>query len=135
MGPDGCYENAFIESAGADVLNNRCYVTIGGTDPSQLTGPGAEFVKKYKEKFQTEPEAYAVYGYEAAKIVLEKIKEVGKKDREAIVKAVLGTKDFDKGALGKWSFDENGDISLQKLTISKVVDGKFKPVKSIDFKK
>jgi branched-chain amino acid transport system substrate-binding protein len=135
MAPDGCYEQAFIESAGADVLNNRCYITIGGTDPSKLTGAGAEFVKKYKEKFQKDPEAYAVYGYEAAKVVLEKIKEVGKKDREAIVKAVISTKDFDKGALGQWSFDENGDISLQKLTISKVVDGKITPVTSVDFKK
>ncbi len=135
MAPDGCYENAFIESAGADVLNGRCYVTIGGTDPSELTGAGAEFVKRYRDKFQKEPEAYAVYGYEAAKVVLESIRTVGKKDREAIVKTVLGTKDFDKGALGKWGFDENGDISLQKLTISQVVGGKFKPVKSVEFKK
>ena len=50
-------------------------------------GPGAEFVKKYKEKYKNDPEAYAVYGYEAAKVVLEAIKKVGKKDREAILKA------------------------------------------------
>ena len=62
-------------------------------------------------------------------MVLEAIKKVGKKDREAIRKAVLGTKDFDKGALGKWSFDANGDITLQNMTISKVEGGKFKPVK------
>ena len=79
-----------------------------------------------------DPEAYAVYGYEAAKVVLEAIKKVGKKDREAIRKAVLATKDFDKGALGKWSFDENGDTTLQNMTISKVEDGKFKPVKIVD---
>ena len=45
------------------------YVTIGGRDPSVLTGAGKAFVEKYKEKYKTDPEAYAVYGYEAAKVV------------------------------------------------------------------
>jgi branched-chain amino acid transport system substrate-binding protein len=131
MVPDGCYELSFITSAGESNLKN-CYITMGGIDPSVLTGPGAEFVKKYVAKHKNEPEAYAVYGYEAAKVILEAIKTVGKKDRGAILKACLGTKDFDKGALGKWGFDENGDTTLQQLTISIVENGKFKPVKTID---
>ncbi len=131
MVPDGCYELSFIDSAGKDVLEGRCYATFGGTDPSQLTGAGAEFVKKYKEKYKKDPEAYAIYGYEAAKAVLEGVKAAGKKDRAAIAAAVLGTKDFAGGAIGKWSFDENGDTTLQQLTISKVENGKFVPVKTI----
>jgi branched-chain amino acid transport system substrate-binding protein len=129
--PDGCYELAFIQSAGEKNLT-ACFATIGGVDVSKLTGPGAEFVKKYTAKYQSAPEAYAIYGYEAAKVVLEGIKKVGKKDREAILKEVLATKDFDKGALGKWSFDPDGDISLQQCTISKIEGGTFKPVKVID---
>jgi branched-chain amino acid transport system substrate-binding protein len=127
--PDGCYEIAFIQSAGEENLKN-CYATMGGLDASLLTGAGAEFVKRYQAKFGgQEPEAYAVYGFEAAKVVLESIKAVGKKDRAAITKTCVETKDFDKGALGTWSFDENGDITLQNMTISKVEGGKFKPVK------
>jgi branched-chain amino acid transport system substrate-binding protein len=130
--PDGCYELAFITSAGEENLKN-CYVTMGGVDASLLTGAGAEFVKRYREKYGgKEPEAYAVYGYEAAKVVLESIKAVGKKDRAAILTTCVGTKDFDKGALGKWSFDENGDITLQNMTISRIEGGRFKPVKTID---
>jgi branched-chain amino acid transport system substrate-binding protein len=129
--PDGCYEEAFIKGAGEDALNGRCYATIGGIDPRELKGRGADFVKRYKEKFKAEPEAYAVYGYEAAKVVLEAIKSVGKRDREAIRKAVLATKDFDKGALGKWSFDADGDTTLQQLTVSKIEEGKFVPMKVI----
>jgi branched-chain amino acid transport system substrate-binding protein len=128
--PDGCREEAFIDAAGADTLNGRVYATIGGYDPSQLTGAGAEFVKKYKEKFKKDPEAYAVYGYEAAKVFLEALKKVGKKDREELRKAVLATKDFAAGALGKWGFDDNGDTTLQVLTISKIEGGKFVPVKT-----
>jgi branched-chain amino acid transport system substrate-binding protein len=130
--PDGCYELAFIKSAGEENLKN-CYVTMGGLDASLLKGPGADFVRRYKEKFPgNKIEAYAVYGYEAAKVVLESIKAVGKKDRAAIVAACVGTKDFDKGALGKWSFDANGDITLQNMTISRVEGGDFKPVKTVD---
>jgi branched-chain amino acid transport system substrate-binding protein len=132
MGPDGCYEDAFLESAGVENLNDRAYVTVGGVDPSELTGSGAEFVKRYIKKYEKDPEAYAVYGYEAAKVVLEAIKKVGKKDREAIMQAALSTKDFSVGAIGKWSFDANGDISLQKLTIAKIMGGKRVPVKMID---
>ncbi|HEV3437638.1 MAG TPA: branched-chain amino acid ABC transporter substrate-binding protein [Gemmata sp.] len=129
--PDGCYENVFIEVAGADNVNGRCFVTIGGVDISQLTGHGAAFVKKYKARHAAEPEAYAVYGYEAALVILEAIKGVGKKDREAIRKAVVGTKNFDKGILGKWSFDANGDTTLQQITVSKIEDGKFVPMKVV----
>jgi branched-chain amino acid transport system substrate-binding protein len=131
--PDGCYEEAFIKAAGADTFKTlTCYATIGGHDPSMLKDRGAAFVKKYKEKFRAEPEAYAVYGYEAAKVVLEAVKSVGKKDREAIRKAVLATKDFEKGALPKWSFDADGDTTLQVITVSKIEDGRFKPVKVVE---
>ena len=129
--PDGCYEIAFIKGAGAENLNDRCYVTIGGVDVTQVNARGASIVTRYKDKYKSEPEAYALYGYECAAVILEAIKTVGKKDREAIRKAVVGTKDFDRGVLGKWSFDANGDTTLQQMTVSKVEKGKFVPVKVI----
>jgi branched-chain amino acid transport system substrate-binding protein len=60
---------------------------------------------------------------------MEAIKKVGKKDRDAIREAVLATKDFDQGALGKWSFDENGDTTQANFTVSAVTNGEFKPAK------
>jgi branched-chain amino acid transport system substrate-binding protein len=130
MVPDGCYENAFIDSAGAGTFDElKCFVTIGGIDPAHLKGRGADFVKRYKEKFKKSPEAHAAYGYEAAAVILEALRLVGKKDREAVRKAVVGTKDFDKGVLGKWSFDADGDTTLQPLTVATIEKGKFKAVK------
>jgi len=131
--PDGCYEQAFITNTGAETFDKLvCYVTIGSVESAELAkGTGAAFVKAYKAKFKVEPEIYAVYGYEAAAIVLAAIKSVGKKDRDAIRKAVLATKDFDKGALGKWSFDADGDTTLQQITVSKIEKGKFVPTKVI----
>ena len=127
--PDGCYEKAFITAAGADAVNGLAYATFGGLDPSKLTGPGKKFVDAYKAKYGNNPEGYAIYGYECGKVVMEAIKKVGRKDRDAIREAALATRDFDQGALGKWGFDENGDTTLANFTVSAVENGDFKPVK------
>jgi branched-chain amino acid transport system substrate-binding protein len=129
--PDGCYEEAFIKAAGDDISNGKCLITIGGFDGNNMTGRGAEFAKRHKERFRTEPGVYAIYAYEATVVILEAIRSVGKKDREAIRKAILATKNFDKGALDKWSFDANGDTTLQQITVSKIEKGKFVPVKVV----
>ena len=78
----------------------------------------------YKKKFNKEPEGYAVYGYECGKVALEAIRRAGKKDRDAIRAAALSLKNFD-GALGKWSFDKNGDTSLRTMSGNTVRAGKF----------
>lgn len=131
MGPDAVYERAFIESAGADNLNGRTFVTFGGVPPDKLTGKGKEFYEGYKKRFNAEPEGYAVYGYECARVVLDAIARTGKKDRAAIVAAVAATNDF-TGALGTWSFDENGDTSLTVMSGNTVEDGEFKFVKLLE---
>ncbi len=124
MVPDGCMENAFIDAAGPENANGRVYLTFGGVLPENQTGKGKEFVDKYKAKYGSMPEAYAIYSYEAANVALEAIRKAGKKDRAAIIDAAFAIKDF-PGALGTWSFDQNGDTTLHKLSGSVVRDGKF----------
>jgi branched-chain amino acid transport system substrate-binding protein len=124
MVPDGCVENAFIESAGAENVNDNTYATFGGLPASKLTGKGADFYKKYLETFKGEPEVYAVYGYESAKLAVDAIRRAGKKDRAAILKAVSETKNFD-GALGKWSFDADGDTTIRTMSGQMIKGGKW----------
>jgi branched-chain amino acid transport system substrate-binding protein len=130
MSPDGTREQAFIDAAGKDALDGRAYVTFGGLPPNELKGRGHEFYENYKKKYHAEPEAYAVYGYESGRVVLEGIKRAGKKDRAAINDAIAGLRDFD-GVLGKWSFDQNGDTSLKVMMVETIKDGKFMPVKIV----
>ncbi|MEX2113625.1 MAG: branched-chain amino acid ABC transporter substrate-binding protein [Pirellulales bacterium] len=129
MVPDACYEEAFISSAGADNLNDRCYVTFGGLPAEQLTGAGAQFVASYRQQFGGDPESYAVYGYEAGKVAVEAIRRAGVKDRAAILDACLAIQDFDGGALGKWSFDSNGDTTLRTVSGNNIRNGRFEFVK------
>jgi branched-chain amino acid transport system substrate-binding protein len=128
--PDGCYESAFLDS-GADALNGRCYATIGGTDVSQLGDRGAAFVRAYRERFKTDPEAYSIYGYEAAKVVLAAVRTAGTANREAVRTAVLGTRNFEGGVLPRWGFDADGDTTLKQITVARVVGGRFEVVKTV----
>ena len=121
-------EEAFIQSAGAENLNDRCFLTFGGLPPEKLTGPGKDFVEKYQKRFGTFPEAYAAYGYEAGNVALEAIRKAGRKDRAAIVEACLAIRDYE-GVLGKWSFDANGDTTLRSMSGNTVRNGKFEFVK------
>ena len=128
MVPDGCFEQAFIEAAGAANLNGKTYITFGGLPPEKMTGKGAEFCAAYQSKFGAEPEAYASYGYESARVILQAIAQAKTKDRAGILAAVAGTKDFN-GVLGQWSFDANGDTSSRVMSGQTVQDGKFVFVK------
>jgi branched-chain amino acid transport system substrate-binding protein len=70
-----------------------------------------------------------VYGYEAGRVLLDAIDRAERKDRASIIAAVAATKDFN-GALGTWSFDENGDTTNRTMSVNTVKDGKFDFVKA-----
>jgi len=124
MAPDGCFDSAFIQAAGAEILNGRAFITFGGVPPAKLTGLGATFVTNYRAKYKKEPEAYGVYGYVAAQVGLAAIAKAGVKDREAIRSAVAAYKAEDS-ALGPFSFDENGDTTMSMMSGNAIKDGKF----------
>ncbi len=124
MVPDGCFEEAFIQACGAENANERVYVTFGGVPPEKLTGTGAEFVKAYRAKFGAEPEAYAVYGYMAAKVAIDAIKAAGSKDRNAI-SAAAAKVSYEDSALGKFSFTEHGDTTMATMSGNIIKGGKF----------
>ncbi|HEU5103032.1 MAG TPA: branched-chain amino acid ABC transporter substrate-binding protein [Roseiflexaceae bacterium] len=128
MGPDGISESAFIEAAG-DAADGT-YTTFGGVPPDKLEGKAGEWYKAYKAKYNSEPEPYAIYGYESANVALAAIDKVCAKDRAKIRDAVFATKDF-QGILGTWSFDANGDTTLTTMSGSQVKGGKFEFVQAI----
>lgn len=124
MVPDGCFEQAFIQAAGADNANERVFVTFGGVPPEKLVGKGAEFVQRYRKKYGSDPEAYAVYGYVACQVALEALRVAGSTDRETVRQAIAKTQQKD-GALGTWAFDQHGDTTLKLMSGNVVRGGKF----------
>jgi len=131
VAPDGCFQTAFIEAAGAAVLNGRTFVTFGGLPPAKLTGAGAAFVRAYRQRFNIEPEGYAVNGYIAAQVALQAFEKAGGKNREAVRQAMVGLGQVN-GALGTWRFDEHGDTTLATISVNVVEDGHFAFVAAVD---
>jgi branched-chain amino acid transport system substrate-binding protein len=123
MGPDGIQTQAFIDAAGADVAEG-VYATVAGKDIADLGPEGKAFFETFKTKNGRDADPYAIFGYESMKVALNAIETAGKKDRAAILDAIRNTKDY-KGAMGTWSFDENGDISLDDIRAFKAEGGKY----------
>jgi branched-chain amino acid transport system substrate-binding protein len=124
MAPDGCFETPFIAAAGAPSVNDRAYITFGGVPADKLTGLGASFLTNYRSRYGRDPEAYAVYAYVAAQVVIDSIARAGKKDRDA-VRAAVATYKAEDSALGPFSFDKNGDTTMTTMSGNIVHDGKF----------
>lgn len=122
MGPDGLINQAFIDGAG-DAAEGM-YLTFGGLPPAQLKGAGKEWYDEMKSRLHHEPDAYSVYSFECAVVVLQTIDKVGSKDRQAIIDSAMAIKDF-RGLIGTWSFSETGDTTASTISLNEVKSGKI----------
>jgi len=130
MGPDGIYEEAFLDAA-LDAAEGT-YLTFGGTTADQYTGAAATWRDAFTTATSSPIEVYTIYGYEAANVVLAAIEKASKGGastvaalRAATIDQLLATKDF-VGVLGTWSFDANGDTSNTLFSGTVVENGAFK---------
>jgi branched-chain amino acid transport system substrate-binding protein len=122
MGADTLFEHAFIEDAREH--GEGTLITFGGVPPALLEGLGRDFFERYVKTYGQEPECYAASAYDAVGVVLAAVEQVGAKDRAAITRTALATRDFE-GLLGRWSFDSNADIDLRRATRLTVRDSDF----------
>jgi branched-chain amino acid transport system substrate-binding protein len=136
MGPDGINDQAFLDAAGDEAEGT--YVTFGSLFPSELPEKGQEFVRQYAERFGSGAEPYTANGYEAANVLLDAIDRAYENDgevtRKGVVRELLATQNY-HGVLGTWSFDEDGDATLTKVSVEKVENGKFEFYRTIDIGK
>jgi branched-chain amino acid transport system substrate-binding protein len=134
MGPDGIFVNTLISQAGDSA--EGIYCSFGGIPPEKLGGAGQKFIDTYEENYDDDVQAYTAYAYEAANVMLDAIERAsneagGVPDRKAVIEQVFATQDY-QGVLGTWSFDNDGDTTLTKLSIQEVEDGEFRLVRTLD---
>ena len=129
IGPDGIFVDALLTQVGDSA--EGIYVTFGGLPQSELSEEGQKFVQTYEETYDDAIQPYTAYAYEAANVMLDAIEKASKEaggevpDREAVVQQIFATEDY-QGALGTWSFDEDGDTTLTELSVQTVEGGEFK---------
>ena len=120
-GISGIVSPKFAQVAGAAA--EGVIATQPGAAIEKMTG-GPEFVQAYQAASYSDPYgAYGPYAYDAANIIIQAIKDVGKADRQAIAEKIASIQY--NGLLGTTTFDENGQTTNSLSTIYVVQDGQF----------
>jgi branched-chain amino acid transport system substrate-binding protein len=100
--------------------------TVATLDLKTYPG-GTDFLKAYADKYgESNPDPYAIYGYEAMKLALDTIADAGTTDKATVLDTLFNTKDRNS-VLGSYGFDENGDTTLTSYGLYKV-DSSGNPV-------
>ena len=93
---------AQLDAASADVVKNAYFCSqysASSSDPALQN-----FLKTYKEKYNVEPNMFAVLGYDAMQIMAAAIEKAGTTDSDAVIKALKETNY--KGLTGTTTFDD-----------------------------
>jgi len=123
---DGVCSPEFIKLAGDAAGILHC--SMAGEAVEKMP-KGADFVAKYKAKFNQDVQIYSPYAYDAVYVIADAIKRGGKADRAAITAAMPATNY--EGVTGTVSFDEKGDIKGGAISMFKIVDGKMEYVSTV----
>jgi branched-chain amino acid transport system substrate-binding protein len=127
-GPDGVAESGFSDPKKGGIptsVGKRVKLSVATLNPESYPPEGQEFFKTFSEEFGEEnPDPYAIYGYEAMRLVLDAIERAGEANKETVLKALFETKDRES-VLGTYSIDENGDTTLTDYGIYTVEDGEL----------
>jgi branched-chain amino acid transport system substrate-binding protein len=141
-GPDGVAEAAFSDPKEGGIpadVGARTKVTVATLSPEEFEKQGiekaAEFFTSFEEEYGvSQPDPYAIYGYETMKLALDTLKAVGDQanDREAVRKQLLESTKNRDSVLGTYDIDENGDTTLTDYGLYEIKGGQLEFVKAIE---
>jgi branched-chain amino acid transport system substrate-binding protein len=124
FGADGVCTSSYTNEKEGGVpasIDPKLECTVATEDLKAYPG-GQDFLAAYKKAYGvSNPDPYAIYGYEAMKLGLDTIKSLGAdgNDKAAVLKALFATKDRNS-VLGSYSFDKDGDTTLTAYGLYKV---------------
>jgi branched-chain amino acid transport system substrate-binding protein len=129
-GPDGVSNPEFFvtDEGGlpADV-SAKVKVTVATLSPDQYPPEGQRFFDQYKETYGVSSvDPYAIYGYEAMRLVLDTCERLGPdcSDRQAMIDALFETRGRES-VLGTYDIDENGDTTITDYGVYRIEDGQL----------
>jgi branched-chain amino acid transport system substrate-binding protein len=124
FGPDGVCSAAWTSASKGGVpaaIDPLMQCTVATLDLTAYPG-GKAFLAAYKAKYGvSNPDPYAIYGYEDMKLVLDTIQGLGSQgnSKSAVLKALFAIK-ARQSVLGTYGFDANGDTTLKSYGLYKV---------------
>lgn len=118
LGGDG-FDSPELFSIGGDAVNGVYFSNHYSSDDTSKEV--VQFIKDYKAKYNSDPDAFAALTYDAGKVLLESIKKANSTDANAIKEAL---KNYDGTVVcGHIKFDSNRD-AVKSAVIIKTAGGK-----------
>jgi branched-chain amino acid transport system substrate-binding protein len=124
FGADGVCTSSYTSEKEGGVpatIAPKIQCTVATLDLKSYPG-GKDFLKAYEDKYgEANPDPYAIYGYEAMKLGLDTIADLGAdgNDKSAVLDALFATQNR-KSVLGTYGFDDDGDTTLTAYGLYKV---------------
>jgi branched-chain amino acid transport system substrate-binding protein len=122
--PDG-----FSDPKANGAVANGAYISVAGSSPKDLKGPGATFVKSFGKSVGATPNPYAAYGAQAMQVMMSAVAKGGG-DRAKTTAGLFGMH-VTNGILGDFTINAAGDTNLAPITVYKQAGAKLVPVKTI----
>jgi len=119
LGGDGVCTDKVGELAGTAVQNLVC--SEAGLALSKMDR-GADFEKKYEDRFHTPVQIYAPFTYDAVYVIVDAMKRANSIEAPKVLAAMPST-DYN-GVIGHIAFDHNGDLKEGAITLYDFKDGK-----------
>jgi branched-chain amino acid transport system substrate-binding protein len=119
VGGDGMCTEKLAELAGEAVVNVTC--SEAGMALSKMA-QGADFQKRYKERFNSDVQIYAPFTYDAVYVIVDSMKRANSTDPAKILAAMPDTKM--NGLVGNIAFDDKGDMKEGVITLYDFKDKK-----------
>ncbi|MDH3628628.1 MAG: ABC transporter substrate-binding protein [Acidobacteriota bacterium] len=119
VGTDRIVSEEFLELAGeaGEGAEAAFWMNPGRQDPGWLG-----FTRRYRERFGADPDAFAAYGYDAARLVFETVRTQGL-NRARIRDGLSAVREYD-GVTGTIHLDATSN-NVSPVVIAKVVGGRF----------
>jgi branched-chain amino acid transport system substrate-binding protein len=119
--PDGFTPvSAVVQGAGTSAEGG--FVSVAGLPNSSLKGAGKAFVNAFTKADHRAPDPYAVYAAQAAEVAVAAIAQ-SNGTRADIAKQIFKLK-LNGSILGNVSFNSNGDVTSNPVTIYRIKGGK-----------
>jgi branched-chain amino acid transport system substrate-binding protein len=127
VGGDGWDGSSLIPVGGKAIEGAYFSNHFSTEDKSPLV---QDFVKKYKQKYNVVPDAFAALGYDATKLLADAIKRAGSTEPDKIRAAIQDTKDF-PGVSGKITIGQDRN-AVKSAVIVTIKDGALKYAETIE---
>jgi branched-chain amino acid transport system substrate-binding protein len=129
-GPDGVAESGFSDPAEGGIpgdVASRVKVTVATLSPDEYPPEGQKFFEDFEAEYgEANPDPYAIYGYEAMRLVLDTCEQLAADctDKQAMIDALFQTKGRES-VLGTYDIDENGDTTLTDYGVYTIQGGEL----------